>query len=430
MAQMETFEQSTALAKIERAGQLLTEAHTIDQALFLKGLLKEAEVQARKKGLTDIQVLAARYEILVMQKIGQIIKEMKAKGELAKGGQPFQKRGHSGNPAPNAVTREVRYAKHSTDPSKKSTGRKPRGKKIQELGLSKNESSEAQKLADKSPEDIEAEIALAEEKIRKRAFERAALRIQDLSQENLERVEEKITTIVEDLVHEVSKEVAAEEKAEARKKELEEIANSRPLPNLVKIYTGDFRIVLPKRVADGTIHLIFTDPPYEENYIELWEALALEAKRVLIEGGYLVTYSPHYIFPLVINTLSKHLEFYHPSGTLHTGQQSLFWSKDIKARWKPILIFSKGKGRQHQQMFDFLIGEKGEKDVHPWAQSVSEAKYFVQHMTTRGETVLDPMCGMGTTLRASYELRRKTIGVDILKENSVFSEGFVMEADS
>jgi SAM-dependent methyltransferase len=423
-----------ALANIEKAERLLAEAHTIDQALFLKGMLKEAEVQARKKGLMDIQILAARYEILVMQKIGQILQEMKTKGELAKGGEPFRKsERHGFNEISNKDKHPRKPRNPLTHPSEKSRGdlnTKPRrdAKTVKQLGLSWNESSEAQKLARKSPEELQAEMEAREQRIRERAARKAGERLSAISEEDLQRVEARAQKIAEDSVHEVYKEILAEERAEETRKEFEQIAGRKELPGLVQVYNGDFRNILPEKVRANSIDLILTDPPYERKYLDLWEALGVEAKRVLKDGGYLVTYSPHYILPLVLNTLGKYLDFYHPCGTLHTSQQSLFWSKNFKARWKPILIFSKGKGRKHRQMFDFLIGEKGEKYAHPWSQSVSEARYFIQNMTDLNGVVLDPMCGMGTVLRASFELGRHSIGIDIEKENCVLTEGFVKEA--
>ena len=211
------------------------------------------------------------------------------------------------------------------------------------------------------------------------------------------------------------------ERREALKeKGLEEIEGCR-------IECGDFRKLLPKLVKDSIVDLIFTDPPYKREFLSLWEDLGREAKRVLKDGAYLITYCGHYQLPEVMQALGNHLSFYHPCGVKHTRGTDLMYSKNIQALWKPILIYSKGKGRDHQQIFDFLVGEKGDKEVHPWAQAVSEAEYFIKAFTVEGEFVVDPFCGMGTTIKAGRVSRRKALGIDVDLSCCEVAEGFVKE---
>ncbi len=240
---------TNALANIEKAKTLIEKAKTIDKALFIKGLLKEEEIQARKKGLVDIQVLAANYQVLVMQKIGQILLEMKAGGELARGGQPFQKRNvHGGNPNPRPNTREVRHAKHSTDQSKKTTSRKSKvGTKISELGLSRDESSEAQRLAKKSPEEIESIAKEREQKIRERATRKAAEKINQKSKVDQERIQERAEEIAGNAVLQAVKEIDLEDMNE-------QISSLRG--------TSKFTIPLP----EGQFNVLYADPPWEYEF--------------------------------------------------------------------------------------------------------------------------------------------------------------------
>ncbi len=43
-------------------------------------------------------------------------------------------------------------------------------------------------------------------------------------------------------------------------------------------------------------------------------------------------------------------------------------------------------------------------------------EFFIQLFTDRGDTVLDPFLGSGTTCRVAQQLQRKSIGIEINKE--------------
>jgi len=51
--------------------------------------------------------------------------------------------------------------------------------------------------------------------------------------------------------------------------------------------------------------------------------------------------------------------------------------------------------------------------VHPTQKPLSLVKEWVRLFSDAGETVLDPFCGSGTTLRAAKDLGRRAIGIEI-----------------
>ena len=57
-----------------------------------------------------------------------------------------------------------------------------------------------------------------------------------------------------------------------------------------EVYVGDFR-EKGHEIADNSVDLIFTDPPYAGEYVPLFGDLAQFAARVLIDGGSLITYT-------------------------------------------------------------------------------------------------------------------------------------------
>lgn len=231
-----------------------------------------------------------------------------------------------------------------------------------------------------------------------------------------------------------------------------------------EFWRGDFRKITAEEIEDESIDLVFTDPPYGGQYLELWKPLANLAERVLKPGGLLVTYTGQYHLPRVLERLTEHLKFVWVDAIFTPKSNALLRPVRVKSRWKPMLILVKGKyditctpeckqlaedggcrvatGRvrkdkpvletnfEHCQhtcrrvhdtrwwRFDTLTSEPPDKSQHPegWTQSVAEAEYYIEKFTEAGDTVLDPMVGTGTTMLAALGLGRNAIGVDIDKE--------------
>ena len=53
--------------------------------------------------------------------------------------------------------------------------------------------------------------------------------------------------------------------------------------------------------------------------------------------------------------------------------------------------------------------------IHPTQKPVGVLKRLIEIFTDPGDVVIDPCCGSGTTLRASYELGRNSYGFEIDK---------------
>ena len=200
--------------------------------------------------------------------------------------------------------------------------------------------------------------------------------------------------------------------------ELESVTTKiRETPPGIRTILGDFREV-GSQIESGIVDLVFTDPPYGEEGLDLWEPLGKMAARVLKDGGYLVTYAGQQYISRVLNGLAESLQYYWIGGVRHTGGEARIWDKSIWVRWKPLLIFSNGKGADHEWLNDLIEGKEGDKDAHAWAQGESEAAYFIEKLTPVDGRVLDPMMGSGTTLRAALKLKRDAIGIE--KDPEVF----------
>jgi len=66
--------------------------------------------------------------------------------------------------------------------------------------------------------------------------------------------------------------------------------------------------------------------------------------------------------------------------------------------------------------FNYEPRDVRNKNVHPAVFPISMANRVIQQFTHKGELVLDPFVGSGTTLVAAQDLERNAIGVDLKQE--------------
>src|SRR3990170_1811806 len=57
-----------------------------------------------------------------------------------------------------------------------------------------------------------------------------------------------------------------------------------------------------------------------------------------------------------------------------------------------------------------------DKDVHPAVFPIALPSHFIKLLTHKGEMVLDPFVGIGTTLVAAQDLDRNAVGFDLKEE--------------
>lgn len=201
--------------------------------------------------------------------------------------------------------------------------------------------------------------------------------------------------------------------AERIRLEREQERNARIEAILADIHQGDFREVC-KQIPDNSVDVIITDPPYPEEYLPLYEALAQEAARILKPGGSLVVMCGQSYLPQIFCLMSSHLT-YHWTLTYLTpgGQSPQIWPRKINTFWKPVLWFVKGEyqGDWHGDVIKSDVNDN-DKRFHDWGQSESGMRRLVENFSQPGETVLDPFCGGGTTGLVAIEAGRLFVGID------------------
>lgn len=197
------------------------------------------------------------------------------------------------------------------------------------------------------------------------------------------------------------------------KEPIVEEVNLKEDPN-IKLYNCDFRKL---EIEPESIDLILTDPPYPKEFLPLWGDLAKFAKEKLKDHGYLIAYSGQYHMPEVINYLISELDYVWTFCLYHAGNTKIVNNVNVMCRWKPILIFQKGRSRFKQTIQDYIDFDRKEKAHHDWQQGLPAIQKFIEHFTNPGGIVCDPFSGSGTVALACKNTGRSFIGSEIDTES-------------
>jgi len=175
-------------------------------------------------------------------------------------------------------------------------------------------------------------------------------------------------------------------------------------------------------IKDGSIDLVFTDPPYTRNYLYTYQYLADFCPRMMKRGASLMCIVGHYALEEVMGYFNGKLKFRWILNMDQSDGPHPRLSMGIEVMWKPILwyvkdAFTKDRYRGFIRDSVKIDGKNGYKKPsgHEWEQDLSWAMYYIEKLTKPGETVLDPYVGSGTVPHACHLLGRNCIGFDIEK---------------
>ena len=217
---------------------------------------------------------------------------------------------------------------------------------------------------------------------------------------------------------EVAKAIRKQQKEKRRKKrEADRHAKARKAKKIVGhedqcVKFGSFRDVV-KAVADESVALVFTDPPYDRKSLPMYADVAKEAARILKPGGSLICYLGQFQIHEVCQLVTPHLRLWWTLACIHSGQSARMTEYGIVVKWKPMLWFVKGTRGEKTTWVDDAVVSQQEKGTHDWQQSVVEASYYIERLTNPGDLVFDPFCGGGTTAIACKSIGRQWLTCDI-----------------
>jgi site-specific DNA-methyltransferase (adenine-specific) len=233
-----------------------------------------------------------------------------------------------------------------------------------------------------------------------------------------------------------------------------EIENSIPPNVLDKVLCQDSRKM--NNIPDSSVHLMVTSPPYNvgkeydedlelNGYFEMLKDVFTETYRVLVSGGRACInianvgrkpYIPYHKFMidtmLDVGFLMRGEIIWNKAAGAGTSTAWGSWSSasnpTLRDTHEYILVFSKEKFSRNKKKKESTITrdefleftksvwvfqpESAKKVGHPAPFPLELPYRCIQLYTFKGEVVLDPLCGVGTTAMASVKTGRHYICLD------------------
>jgi len=202
------------------------------------------------------------------------------------------------------------------------------------------------------------------------------------------------------------------EKLSRRKQHIEPIRNDD-----INIVLGDFREELVA-IADNSVGLVITDPPYPKEYIPLWGDMAKAARRILKPSGFLVAYSGQLYLDKVMALLGEYLTYYWMAGVWLIGAPSHRFERNIQNAFKPVLIYCKEPvKKQEEWIVDLLNSPSSDKQYHEWGQSEAPIALLIEAFSKPGDRIVEPFCGGGVVPYLCKKMNRKCLAIDNDKDS-------------
>ena len=220
------------------------------------------------------------------------------------------------------------------------------------------------------------------------------------------------------------------------------------MENINKIICGD-AVEEMKKIPDGSIDLVFTDPPYnisqknkifrdyrngkngdinmdfgEWDYGFQIEPFLEESKRVLRDDGSIIVWTSEQLFSdyrrwFAENMYPKQMLVWIKLNPLpqfrlvgyRQATELMFWAlKNKNTKNNPNFLFQSQK-EMTNVFYAPIVGGK-ERLKHPNQKPLSITKEIIKRHCREGGIVLDPFLGSGTTAVAALSLGRNFIGIE------------------
>ena len=231
-----------------------------------------------------------------------------------------------------------------------------------------------------------------------------------LFEQHIAETKEKHEELTSLDVRKIARTFLAEQKQEKMNEERREKAKVVQLHD--RIIIGDFR-EMADAIPDGSLSLIFTDPPYDRESEKLFPGLADFAARKLTPGGSLLFYAGHLQLPSIFDAFNGKLRHWWTCACIHQGDKALMREYGIRVGWKPIIWYVKETRHDKSHIVFDTVSGTTEKTHHDWQQAESEASYWIDALCPVDGIVCDPFLGGGTTAIAAEKLGREWFGFEL-----------------
>ena len=182
----------------------------------------------------------------------------------------------------------------------------------------------------------------------------------------------------------------------------------------IQLFNGRFQDKL-EHIPDGSVDVVFTDPPYPAEDLYLYGDLAEWCSRKLGPRGVLLTYSGKIHLPQVMEHLGTHLKYGWLYELRMGGVNSRILSRNIRQAWKPIWLYHRKDVSfpRREPHPDLVLAGAAEKDEYEWQQTTQAAAWMLERWCPPDGLVVDPFLGVGTTGIAAKAAGHRFIGCEL-----------------
>jgi DNA modification methylase len=220
---------------------------------------------------------------------------------------------------------------------------------------------------------------------------------------------------------------------------------ARRAPKINTITCGDCLEVM-QGIPDKCVDMVFADPPYNLNgldsFIDLstyrkWSRQWIEEcfRTLKYNGTFIISGMQPVLSYLVVDIAESGKVFREfitwnkvdsitPTREYHSRnyEQFAIFSKWINRKFTYLPVASESKNYGNERNIGCIwnhckiSSNHNEGTKHPTQKPVKFLKRFIETYTEKGDTVLDPFMGSGTTAQSCIETGRDFIGCDISEE--------------
>ena len=222
------------------------------------------------------------------------------------------------------------------------------------------------------------------------------------------------------------------------------------------LYNGDCSLEMNK-IADRSVEIILTDPPYNlgnfminrstnlskmrdnfcanagwdnlefDDWVNHMDNFFADAARIIAVGGSMIVFMSIIKVETIIKLAEKHGFYYKTTGIWHKlnpmpRNMNLHFVNSTEA-WV-YFTYKKKTGtfnNENKMIHDFIetaVVSNGEKKAgkHPTQKPVALLNHFITRLSNKGDLVVDPFMGSGSTGVACKQSNRNFIGIELDKE--------------
>ena len=208
-----------------------------------------------------------------------------------------------------------------------------------------------------------------------------------------------------------------------------------------EILTGDCLEIM-QDMADNSVDLVLTDPPYGVRKTEAWDARELFLTRIKLWLNECLRVSKTGVVWFCASSMLPHIL----PGYEEYFQRLLIWDKPPGSQFagamhnklwysmEPILVFDKNnltkKGKEAPYSYSTFQARTipKKKYGHPTTKPLELISWLIEHYSDEGDVILDPFLGSGTTAVAALNTGRFFIGIEQEPEHVQTAKNRVQEA--